>query len=74
MSLMAHLVYLSRLEVFSCIRSRSLIVKGWLQVPVRPFRHNEFERFLTAAYPYYAATASTMAAFFLFTLAFLHHK
>lgn len=49
-------------------------MKLWLQVPVRPFRHNEFERFLTAAYPYYAATASTMAAFFLFTLAFLHHK
>ena len=23
------------------------------QVPVRPFRHDEFERFLTAAYPYY---------------------
>ncbi|KAK9822633.1 hypothetical protein WJX81_001489 [Elliptochloris bilobata] len=44
------------------------------QVPVRPFRHNEFERFLTAAYPYYAAAASTMAAFFMLTLAFLHHK
>ncbi len=44
------------------------------QVPVRPFRHNEFERFLTAAYPYYAAAASTMAAFFALTLVFLHHK
>ena len=43
-------------------------------VPVRPFKHNEYERFLLAAYPYYASAASTMAAFFVFGFFFLYHK
>jgi oligosaccharyltransferase complex subunit beta len=41
-------------------------------VPVRPFRHDEYERFLLAAYPYYASAAGTMAAFFLLGLVFLY--
>ncbi|OIW08703.1 hypothetical protein TanjilG_03379 [Lupinus angustifolius] len=28
------------------------------QIPVRPFRHNEYERFIPAAYPYYGAAFS----------------
>lgn len=28
------------------------------QIPVRPFRHNEYERFITAAFPYYGASFS----------------
>ncbi len=44
------------------------------QAPVRPFRHNEFDRFLVAAYPYYASTFSTMAAFFIFGFYFLYNK
>ena len=48
--------------------------ENFAQVSVRPFRHNEFERFLTAAYPYYASVLSTMAAFFIFSLVFLYHK
>ncbi|KAK9691126.1 hypothetical protein RND81_09G177500 [Saponaria officinalis] len=44
------------------------------QIPVRPFRHNEFERFITAAYPYYGACFSMMAGFFAFTLAHLYSK
>ena len=44
------------------------------EVPVRPFKHNEFERFLTAAYPFYASAASTMAAFLAFGFAFLYQK
>lgn len=43
-------------------------------VPVRPFRHNEYERFLPAAYPYYASAFTVMAAFFLFGLVFLGQK
>jgi len=35
--------------------------------PLRPFHHNEFPRFLTAAYPYYTAAAATMVAFFAVT-------
>jgi oligosaccharyltransferase complex subunit beta len=44
------------------------------QVAVRPFRHNEYERFLTAAFPYYASAASMMVGFFLFGIIFLYHK
>lgn len=43
-------------------------------VPVRPYRHNEYPRFLTCAYPYYASAVSTMAAFFVLGLYFLYHK
>jgi oligosaccharyltransferase complex subunit beta len=44
------------------------------QVAVRPFRHDEYERFLPAAYPYYAGAFSMMAGFFLFSLVFLYQK
>ncbi|RLM85929.1 dolichyl-diphosphooligosaccharide--protein glycosyltransferase 48 kDa subunit [Panicum miliaceum] len=30
------------------------------QIPVRPYRHNEYERFITSAYPYYTASFSTL--------------
>ncbi|XP_077224464.1 dolichyl-diphosphooligosaccharide-protein glycosyltransferase 48kDa subunit family protein [Tasmannia lanceolata] len=44
------------------------------QIPVRPFRHNEYDRFIMAAYPYYGASFSTMAGFFVFTIVYLYHK
>jgi len=44
------------------------------EIPVRPYKHNEFERFLMAAYPYYASATSTMAAFLLFGIVFLYQK
>ncbi|KAL2927491.1 Dolichyl-diphosphooligosaccharide--protein glycosyltransferase 48 kDa subunit [Bienertia sinuspersici] len=44
------------------------------QIPVRPFRHNEFERFITAAYPYYGSCFSMMAGFFIFALVHLYTK
>ncbi|KAK7264321.1 hypothetical protein RJT34_31928 [Clitoria ternatea] len=44
------------------------------QIPVRPFRHNEYERFIPAAYPYYGAAFSMMAGFFVFTTIHLYHK
>ncbi|MEW5304335.1 MAG: hypothetical protein WDW38_011025 [Sanguina aurantia] len=44
------------------------------QVPVRPFKHNEYERFLTCAFPYYASAGSTMAAFFLLGFFYLYVK
>ncbi|XP_074590286.1 dolichyl-diphosphooligosaccharide--protein glycosyltransferase 48 kDa subunit [Curcuma longa] len=44
------------------------------QIPVRPFRHNEYERFITTAFPYYGASFSTMAAFFIFTFVYLYNK
>ncbi|CAN6448027.1 unnamed protein product [Victoria cruziana] len=44
------------------------------QIPVRPFRHNEYERFIPAAFPYYGASFSTMAAFFIFSVVYLYNK
>lgn len=41
------------------------------QVNVRPYRHNEYERFITSAYPYYTAAFVSMAAVFVFSLLFL---
>ncbi|KAJ8323377.1 oligosaccharyl transferase glycoprotein complex, beta subunit [Batrachochytrium dendrobatidis] len=43
-------------------------------VQVRPFRHNQFPRFLVVAYPYYANIFSLMVAFFLFSAVFLFNK
>lgn len=44
------------------------------QVPVRPLKHNEFERFIFSAYPYYASALSTMVAFFVMSVVVLYHK
>ncbi|KAL5557235.1 hypothetical protein UlMin_039471 [Ulmus minor] len=44
------------------------------QIPVRPFKHNEYERFITTAFPYYGASFTTMAGFFIFSFIFLYHK
>jgi oligosaccharyltransferase complex subunit beta len=44
------------------------------QIPVRPFKHNEYERFIPAAYPYYGAAFSMMAGFFVFSAVHLYNK
>ena len=41
------------------------------QVSIRPFKHNEYERFISSAHPYYASALSAMVAFFVFSAAFL---
>lgn len=41
-------------------------------VQVQPFKHDEFDRFLVPAYPYYTAAATTMLGFALLTLVFLY--
>jgi len=43
-------------------------------VTVRPLRHNQFERFILSAYPYYAAAGSMMFGLPLFALFFLYHR
>jgi oligosaccharyltransferase complex subunit beta len=51
--------------------------EGWTvlhaetQVSIRPFKHNEYERFIFSAYPYYASAFSATAAVLIFTLFFL---
>ncbi|KAL8549752.1 hypothetical protein ACS0TY_008550 [Phlomoides rotata] len=44
------------------------------QIPVRPFKHNEYERFITTAFPYYGASFSMMAGFFVFSAVYLYNK
>lgn len=44
------------------------------QIPVRPYRHDEYERFIGSAFPYYASSFSMMAGFFLLGFVFLYHK
>ena len=44
------------------------------QVTVRRFWHNEYERYIPSAFPYYLAVFSMMAGFFVFSLVFLFTK
>jgi len=49
-------------------------VNSILRIPVRPFRHNEYERFIESAYPYYASAFSMIVGIFIFSWVFLYHK
>jgi len=44
------------------------------QVSVRPLRHDQYERFIVSAYPYYASAFSMMGGVFLFAIVFLYYK
>jgi len=44
------------------------------QVPVRPLKHNQYERFIPVAYPYYVSAFSMMVGVLLFSFVFLHYK
>ncbi|KAA0189178.1 Dolichyl-diphosphooligosaccharide--protein glycosyltransferase 48 kDa subunit, partial [Fasciolopsis buskii] len=44
------------------------------QVPVRPFTHTQYERFIEAAYPYYLSAISMLVGVVLFTFIFLYYK
>jgi len=50
----------------------------WLLVtetlPVLPFRHNEYDRFLPVAYPYYTSAFSMMTGFLIFSAVYLYNK
>jgi oligosaccharyltransferase complex subunit beta len=48
----------------------SIIMKSE-QIPIRPYRHDEYERFILQAYPYYATVVSMMGGFFVLGLSFL---
>jgi len=41
------------------------------QVSLRPFKHNEYERFILSAYPYYASAFSALIGLFFFSIFFL---
>ena len=40
-------------------------------VSLRPFKHNEYERFIFSAFPYYSSAISATIAFVIFSVAFL---
>ena len=44
------------------------------QVSVTPYRHDQYERFLWVAYPYYASALTLMGAFLLFGVVFLYGR
>ena len=44
------------------------------KVPLRPYYHNEYERFLPCAYPYYTAVFMLLLGFVVFSLFFLYGK
>lgn len=44
------------------------------QFSVRPLRHDQYERFISSAYPYYASAFSMMIGVLMFSVVFLHHQ
>lgn len=44
-----------------------------VQVSVRPLEHTQYERFITAAYPYYASSAAMIIGVFVFSFIQLYH-
>merc|ERR1712013_293589 len=44
------------------------------QISVIPLRHDQYERFISSAYPYYASAFSMMAGVCIFSIVFLHYK
>ena len=44
------------------------------KVPLRPFNHNEYLRFLPCAYPYYLSVFTVLGSFVLFSILFLYGK
>lgn len=64
--------------VFKWVLTYHRLGYSWLDivhtVPVRPFRHYEYERFIVQAYPYYASTVSMMAGFFALGFLFLYSR
>ena len=44
------------------------------QYSVRPLRHDQYERFILSAYPYYVSSFSMMVGVFLLSIVFLHYK
>ena len=43
-------------------------------VQVRPFRHDQYPRFLLVAYPYYVVSGSMMVSFVLVCGLFMYHR
>ncbi|VDP55400.1 unnamed protein product [Schistosoma mattheei] len=62
------------LDIFDYYRVGYTHLLSVTQVPVRPFTHTQYERFLVAAYPYYGSAISMMIGLILFSFVFLYLK
>jgi len=49
-------------------------INSIIRIPVRPFRHNQYERYIDSAFPYYASAFSMMVGLYIFSWFFLYHK
>jgi len=47
-------------------------IEAYTKVPVRPFKHNEYERYLFEAFPYYISVFGTLVGFYVFLIYFLY--
>jgi oligosaccharyltransferase complex subunit beta len=47
-------------------------IKEAERVTIRPYKHDEFERFLFVAYPYFFGTFGTIIATFIFIVLYLY--
>jgi oligosaccharyltransferase complex subunit beta len=51
---------------------------SWIEaketVSIHPFRHDEYPRFLSAAFPYYVNSFSMIASFFVLSVVVLYYK
>lgn len=47
------------------------VIHSETQVSIRPFKHDEYERFIISAYPYYFSSFSALIVFFIFNFVFL---
>jgi len=56
------------------VRQGYSFVQSITRIPVRPFRHNEYERFIDSAYPYYFSSLSMLAGLFVFSWVFLYNR
>ena len=50
------------------------VLRSETLVSLRPLNHDEEERFIEAAFPYYASVASMMAGFVVFGCVFLYSR
>lgn len=44
------------------------------RTPVRPYKHNEYERFIETAFPYYTGCFTMIVTLFLFSVLFIYSK
>jgi oligosaccharyltransferase complex subunit beta len=56
------------------VRKGYSFINEVVRSPVRPFRHNQYERFIDSAYPYYVSALSMLGGLFIFSAVFLYTR